>query len=115
MPADYGYDGIGMRLASQMVRTSHRKTSGLAGGEVDYDVGDFFIVGKYQRKGIGAFVAEQIFDMFRGRWTVRQLVTNVQARPFWEKIVPEYTGGHFTQTIEDSDGYRMCFLKFSNA
>lgn len=56
---------------------------------VDYDVGEFFIVGKYQGQGIGRYVARMVFDKFPGRWTVRQLVSNIPAHEFWKKVVSD--------------------------
>ena len=82
--------------------------------DVDYDMGEFFIVGKYQRRGVGRRVARAIFDMFHGRWSVRQLVSNAPARGFWESVVSEYTKGRFTESRATCDGWDMVCLTFDN-
>ncbi|HIJ73240.1 MAG TPA: GNAT family N-acetyltransferase [Candidatus Hydrogenedentes bacterium] len=82
--------------------------------DVDYDMAEFFIVGKYQRRGIGRHVACAIFDMFRGRWSVRQLVANIPAKEFWKAVVSDYTKGHFTESCGTCDGWDMVYLTFDN-
>jgi len=82
--------------------------------DVDFDMGEFFICGKYQRQGHGRFVANKLFDMFRGRWSVRQLVANALAQKFWHSIVDDYSQGHFTETFSSDDGWDMVCLQFDN-
>ena len=36
-------------------------------------INEFFIMRKYRRQGLGAYVAHQVFDMHRGPWTVNQV------------------------------------------
>ena len=38
--------------------------------DVDWNMGEFFVVSKFQGKGIGRSVAEQIFNRFPGVWEV---------------------------------------------
>ncbi|MFC1586693.1 GNAT family N-acetyltransferase [Planctomycetota bacterium] len=81
----------------------------------DYDVGEFFITGKYQSRGIGQYVARSIFNRLKGRWSVRQLKSNTPARKFWEKIISEYTNDEYEISEIESDGYEMIFLTFNNS
>ena len=81
---------------------------------VDYDMGEFFIAGKYQRHGIGRYVACAMFDTFRGRWTVRYLVVNAPAAAFWQAAVSDYTKGRFAEDRVMGDGWDMVRLSFDN-
>ncbi|TMV43392.1 GNAT family N-acetyltransferase [Paenibacillus mesophilus] len=58
----------------------------------------FFILRKYRKQGIGRKVAEQVFDMFKGRWRVSEFDWNVSAQMFWRKVLERYTGGAFIET-----------------
>jgi predicted acetyltransferase len=40
--------------------------------EVDFNMGEFFILRKLRRRGIGRLVAKQLFDRFVGIWQVMQ-------------------------------------------
>ena len=59
-----------------------------------YDVGEFFIMRKFRRRGIGQKVAFDVFDRFRGRWEVRVVVQNEPALAFWHKVLRRYTAGN---------------------
>ena len=51
--------------------------------DVDWNIGEFFIVSKFQGKGIGSYVAEQIFNQFPGIWETSQIPENKAALDFW--------------------------------
>jgi predicted acetyltransferase len=44
--------------------------------ETQHNVGEFFVLRKWRRRGIGERVARFVFDRFRGGWEVMQLVAN---------------------------------------
>jgi predicted acetyltransferase len=67
----------------------------IAGDEHTMDMGEFFILRKYRRKGIGYRVASDIFDLFPSKWEVRQLALNVDAQTFWRKVINRYTNNQF--------------------
>lgn len=71
--------------------------------EVDWNMGEFFIVAKFQRSGIGREVAKQIFDKFPGEWSVGAIVQNKSALQFWRKVINEYTKGKFTEISKSSE------------
>ncbi|MCP4754899.1 MAG: GNAT family N-acetyltransferase [Proteobacteria bacterium] len=74
-------------------------------------VGEFFIVRKYRRQGIGRKTAMMIFNKFPGAWEIRQTKNNTGAQKFWKDIVREYTNGDF-QEYENAvgwDGPIQCF------
>ena len=58
-------------------------------------VGEFFVMLKYRRKGIGLKVATQLFDMHRGLWEVCYWRNNLPASQFWKRVVEKYTDNHY--------------------
>ena len=65
-----------------------------------YDMGEFFILRKYRRSGIGGFVARTLFDRFAGAWEVRELPPNAAAQMFWRRIIGDYTRDAFAEGQE---------------
>lgn len=59
--------------------------------DVDWNMGEFYIVGKFQGKGIGRQVAFELFNKFPGQWEVMQIPPNLPAIKFWKKIIAEYS------------------------
>jgi len=85
--------------------------------DADYDMEEFFILRKFRGKGIGQKVAYTLFDRFRGKWTVRQLLDNLPASLFWRKIISQYTIDDYRESIEfiDKYGIEMIVQRFNNA
>jgi predicted acetyltransferase len=61
--------------------------------DTQFDMGEFFIMRKFRKRGLGQEAAVNIFDRFRGRWEVRVVVQNKPALDFWRKVIDRYTGG----------------------
>lgn len=58
-------------------------------------IGEFFIMLKYRRMGIGLRAATEIFDRHQGTWEVCHLRDNLPASRFWKKVIKRYTNGHY--------------------
>ena len=58
-------------------------------------IGEFFVMLKYRRKGIGIKVATQLFNKHRGLWEICYWKNNLLAKQFWEKVVEKYTNNHY--------------------
>lgn len=69
-----------------------QQESALTGDSDVSDIGEFFVMRKYRRRGVGRQVATRLFDMFPSRWEVREVATNVPAQAFWRDVIGEYTG-----------------------
>lgn len=85
--------------------------------DVDWNVGEFFIVSKFQGKGIGSYVAEQIFNQFPGIWETTQIPENKAAIDFWEKVVNKYSYGRFEKSrkiIPEPKPHPMVVLRFNS-
>ncbi|WP_309118148.1 GNAT family N-acetyltransferase [Paenibacillus sp.] len=61
--------------------------------EPKFSIAEFFIMKKYQRKGIGKAVANELFAMFKGKWSVAWLKKNLPAKAFWTRTISEFSNG----------------------
>lgn len=77
----------------------------LSGDEHTMDMGEFFILRKYRRQGVGYHVAKYIFDLFPGKWEVRQLAENTDAQTFWRKVINRYTNSQFYEISWNNKRY----------
>lgn len=85
--------------------------------DVDWHVGEFFIIAKFQGKGVGSYVAEQICDQFPGTWETTLIPENRAALEFWEKFVNKYSKGKFEKSrkiIPEPKPHPMIVLKFKS-
>jgi predicted acetyltransferase len=69
-------------------------------------IAEFFVMRKYRRQGIGRIAARGIFDMFSGKWEVRQIRSNTAGQLFWRNVIGEYTRGRFVETLLDNDKWK---------
>jgi len=67
---------------------------------VDFDLLDFFVAHKYRRRGVGAAAARLAFDRHPGRWEVVQLDGNLAAIAFWNRVISDYSHGHYERLDE---------------
>jgi len=77
-----------------------------------YWMGQFFVMKRYRRSGVGRQAARHIFDQFRGRWEVGQMPLNTAAQAFWRRVIGEYTGGNYVEhELHDERwvGFLQCF------
>lgn len=75
-----------------------------------HDMGEFFVLRRYRRSGVGRTAASALFDRFPGRWEVRELPDNLPAQAFWRRIIGDYTGGVFEDTREYFERYSREFI-----
>lgn len=80
--------------------------------ENEFWMGQFFVMKRYRRLGVGARAAVHIFDRHRGKWEVGQMPLNQAARAFWRAVIGRYTQGRFVEhELHDErwDGHLQCF------
>lgn len=85
--------------------------------DVDWNIGDFFILAKFQKTGIGRTIAENIFGSFPGVWEVASIPENTRALSFWRNVVQRYSKGIFSETlktIQDPVPHPMVILRFES-
>lgn len=70
------------------------RTGGLATG-IDVHIGEFFIINKKRRLGLGRAVFDILTSSFPGTWEVMQLLKNKPSIQFWERLIADHTGGSY--------------------
>lgn len=70
------------------------------------DMGEFFVMRKYRRQGVGREAARRLFDLFPGRWEVRELAPNVAAQSFWRQVIGDYTGDKYEERFVEDERWR---------
>ena len=75
-------------------------------------IAEFFVMRKYRRQGIGRMAALRIFNLFPGKWEVRQIHSNAAGLLFWRNVIGEYTGGRFAETLLDNDKWEGTIQSF---
>ena len=63
--------------------------------ETDYQIGEFFVMRKYRRLGIGKRVFFRVLDEHKGRWQLVRHPKNAASVYFWDNVVSEYTKGKY--------------------
>lgn len=64
--------------------------------DFDYSMGEFFVLPKYRRRGLGAYLAKSLFDLLPGKWELGFHPANIGSEKFWLAVVDDYTDGKFT-------------------
>ena len=67
---------------------------------VDWNIGEFFILAKFQGKDIALKVIESIFKMHPGKWCVAVMPENIKALKFWRKAIILASGNKFTEIFK---------------
>lgn len=63
--------------------------------ETDFQMSEFFVMHKYRRSGIGRQAFFKVLDMHKGKWQLKRHPANTASVHFWDKVINEYTKGHF--------------------
>ena len=87
---------------------------------VDWNMGEFFILAKFQGKNVASIVAEQIFNDNPGRWSVAVIPENIKAVKFWQKAFLAVCGAYSEvfktadelRTPDNPDPYPMIIFTF---
>ena len=78
------------------------------------DMGQFFVLPKFARLGIGKAAFKLTLDKHPGDWQVRVLPVNLSALKFWEKTIEEITDKKYLKSTDDYQGSDMKFFHFDN-
>lgn len=74
-------------------------------------IGEFFVMNKYKKKGVGKYAATQVFNRHPGVWEVCYINENIPAKLFWEKVISEYTSNHYATCGEEEDDMKGFIFK----
>ena len=61
----------------------------------------FFVLARFQRLGVGARVAAEVWRRFPGPWCVEVIPENRRAYLFWKHAVERVAGGVYRDAVED--------------
>lgn len=64
---------------------------------------EFFIMRIYQRRRIGQKVALEMFNRFKGRWSISWLKDNAAAQQFWTKCIRQFSEGQFSESTSNGN------------
>jgi predicted acetyltransferase len=83
---------------------------------IDFWMGEFFVLRKFRRRGIGGSAARLVFNRLRGSWMVGQMMVNKPAIEFWRSVIADYTAGRFAEAVRRVDhlGAEMNVFEFRN-
>jgi predicted acetyltransferase/predicted N-acetyltransferase YhbS len=73
---------------------------------VDWNMGEFFVLAKFQGKGIASTVAREIFKEHPGKWSIAVMPENIKAVKFWRKIISEASHGDYIEVFKTEDELR---------
>jgi predicted acetyltransferase len=77
------------------------------------DMGEFFVLRRYRRLGVGREAAMTSLARFAGPWEIRVLEQNVVALSFWRTVIGGATQNSFdTSTWEAKSGRRATVFSF---
>lgn len=83
---------------------------------IDFNVAQFFIIRKFKNKGIGRYVAHELFDRFKGIWEVMVIPENLGAYRFWKKIINAYSDEvqEYNRNVAHLDNALKKIFRFSS-
>lgn len=67
--------------------------------ETRWNMGEFFILARFQKSGIGLNIAHQIWNRYPGLWEVAIIPENIPALTFWKKTIHRYTQNYTCENI----------------
>jgi predicted acetyltransferase len=82
-----------------------KKGSELAGDMEAMDLAEFFVLRAWRLKGVGRYAFKSLAVLFPGRWLVRVQDNIPGAAAFWERTIPDVSGG-LVEKETVSDGKR---------
>ena len=100
---------VGGRLAGFALVRDRAHFAGPAAREI----GEFFVLRKYRRHGVGTHAAIALFRRFPGRWELAELSWNVAAQQFWRRIIRRVAVGGFTERRRRHDDLPMVVQHFN--
>ena len=69
----------------------------------DYNMGEFFILAKFQGKNIGGYVANKIWNINKGKWEISVIPENKPAYSFWKKVISKVTSNNYSEEVKQID------------
>ena len=74
------------------------------------EITEFFVLNKYRKHGAGTFMANEMFNKYKGKWEIRTLLKNKRAQEFWREVVKSNSNGNYEECfIRDNTRYAFYF------
>lgn len=74
------------------------------------EISEFFVLNKYRKSGAGTYMANKMFELYRGRWEIRTLLKNERAQAFWRKVISNSSNGNYKEElIRDNSRHAFYF------
>ena len=83
------------------------------GDDECFDMGQFFVLRKFKRTGIGEQAFRLSVSKHPGKWIIRVLPNNIGAKKFWLKVIKSVAN---TEVVKKTELYKtteMEFIRFS--
>ncbi len=78
------------------------------------DIGQFFILRKFKRKGVGQAVLKLLLRKYPGDWQIRALVENSGAIKFWKRSIEALVGDNYSMKLAKDVDLEMLFFHFQS-
>lgn len=87
--------------------------------KIQWHIGEFFILARFQHRGLGLMVAQQVWQQHPGSWEVTVIPENKRALQFWRKAIASIETDNFIEELklktgrDDPDQPNRIFLTFN--
>ncbi len=81
-------------------------------GSGQYDMGQFFVMRKFKRQGVGSRAFQLCVARHPGPWQTRVLPDNTGALAFWKKTIGEVCGNNVQIKSEPYRNRDMLFIRY---
>ncbi len=85
---------------------------------IDFNMAQFYIIRKFQGKGLGKFVAYHCFNTFKGVWEVMVKPHNKGAYQFWKKTITAYSNNtaiEYTRQVKHFNNNEKNIFSFKSS
>jgi predicted acetyltransferase len=83
------------------------------GGNGAHDVREFFVIGRFRRRGIGQRMATLLWNERPGEWLVRVLESNAPAVLFWRTAIAAHSRGSYEEEARIVHARPWRFFRFA--
>ncbi len=74
------------------------------------EIAEFFVLNKYRQYGVGTFMANEMFNKYKGKWEIRTLLKNKRAQDFWRRVIKNASNGIYEEhLIRNNTRYAFYF------
>ena len=78
--------------------------------EGNNEIAEFFVLNKYREYGVGTFMANEMFNKYKGKWEIRTLLKNKRAQDFWRRVIKNASNGIYEEhLIRNNTRYAFYF------